>query len=238
MFLSRVYVNPGPEATAADDRLLRSPYLLHQAVFAAFDPETRGPRDVLYRREPELRDGCVAVLVQSETEPDWSRGFAAELARVRVPEVMPLRLSLRMGQRLAFRLRANPTRKIVALDSAGQPKKNGKRVSLLTRGPHWEPALARLCQQGIDRPSTSQVADMLLGDWLIERLRGAAEPEDFQVVDEGLVEDSRHQLAFKSVRFDGVLRVTEGDELMKRIRAGIGTAKGFGFGLLSLAPAR
>lgn len=238
MFLSRVYVNSGPGATAVDDRLLRSSYLLHQAVFAAFDPDTRGARDVLYRREPELCGGCVALLVQSETQPDWERGFAADLTRARAAEVMPLRLNLKSGQRLRFRVRANPTRKIAALDAASQPKKNGKRVSLLTRGPHWEPVISRLVAEGITHPTTRQISEILLHNWLTERLHAAAEALDFQTVDEGLIEDREHHLSFKSVRFDGTLQVSDPDRMLELVRIGIGTAKGFGFGLLSLAAPR
>jgi CRISPR system Cascade subunit CasE len=40
-----------------------------------------------------------------------------------------------------------------------------------------------------------------------------------------------------AVRFDGVLVVTDLDRFSTALPAGIGSAKGFGFGLLSLAPA-
>jgi CRISPR system Cascade subunit CasE len=40
-----------------------------------------------------------------------------------------------------------------------------------------------------------------------------------------------------AVRFDGVLVVTDLDRFRTALTAGIGAAKGFGFGLLSLAPA-
>jgi CRISPR system Cascade subunit CasE len=36
------------------------------------------------------------------------------------------------------------------------------------------------------------------------------------------------------VRFDGVLRVTDAARLVEAVRSGIGPAKAFGFGLLSL----
>ena len=46
-----------------------------------------------------------------------------------------------------------------------------------------------------------------------------------------------HNLTLLAVRFDGVLQVTDPDQLVEAVRHGIGSAKGFGFGLLSLAPA-
>ena len=39
------------------------------------------------------------------------------------------------------------------------------------------------------------------------------------------------------VRFDGTLQVTDARALARAVRDGIGPAKAFGFGLLSLAPA-
>jgi len=39
------------------------------------------------------------------------------------------------------------------------------------------------------------------------------------------------------VRYEGLLQVTDPHLLVEAVRAGIGSAKGFGFGLLSLAPA-
>jgi CRISPR system Cascade subunit CasE len=39
------------------------------------------------------------------------------------------------------------------------------------------------------------------------------------------------------VLFEGVLRVNDPAKLIEAVRNGIGSAKGYGFGLLSLAPA-
>jgi len=38
------------------------------------------------------------------------------------------------------------------------------------------------------------------------------------------------------VRFDGTLEVTEPEIFLETVRQGIGSGKGLGFGLLSLAP--
>ena len=47
---------------------------------------------------------------------------------------------------------------------------------------------------------------------------------------------AKRDLTLFGVRFDGVLAVTDPDALTGAVRQGIGPAKGFGFGLLSLAP--
>lgn len=46
-----------------------------------------------------------------------------------------------------------------------------------------------------------------------------------------------HRVTLFGVRFDGVGTVTDPEALGTSLRTGIGPAKGFGFGLLSLAPA-
>ncbi|MGI6156807.1 MAG: type I-E CRISPR-associated protein Cas6/Cse3/CasE, partial [Enterococcus lemanii] len=45
------------------------------------------------------------------------------------------------------------------------------------------------------------------------------------------------RLSHLAVRYDGLLRVRSSEVFGEALAAGIGSAKGFGFGLLSLAPA-
>jgi CRISPR system Cascade subunit CasE len=227
MYLSRVFLDPGEPVTRRSDAILRSLYLLHQAVYAAFDPGERGEGRVLYRREPELTRGKVAVLVQSRCRPDWERGFAAKLAEAEAAEVRPLEHQLRTGQWLRFRLRANPTRRT----------REGKRVALTSLGPHREIAREEMGRLGLLAVNESRVCEFLLEQWLRRHLAGAAADLEFQVTDEGLAEDRPHRLQFRSVRYDGVLQVGNPELLAQRAAGGIGSAKGFGFGLLSLARA-
>ena len=64
------------------------------------------------------------------------------------------------------------------------------------------------------------------------------------VVPEGIIHAAKpaggdkHKLSHLSVRFDGVLQVTAPDDLAGALESGIGPAKAFGFGLLSLAASR
>ena len=45
-------------------------------------------------------------------------------------------------------------------------------------------------------------------------------------------------ISFFGVLFEGMLRVDEPEKFLKSVESGIGSAKGFGFGLLSVAPAK
>jgi CRISPR system Cascade subunit CasE len=89
---------------------------------------------------------------------------------------------------------------------------------------------------GMAATNESRVCEFLLQQWLRRQLAGCSDL-DFQVTDEGLLEDRSRRLQFKSVRYDGVLEVGDPERLIALARAGIGSAKGFGFGLLSLAGA-
>lgn len=78
-------------------------------------------------------------------------------------------------------------------------------------------------------------------DWLMRK----AEEGGFQVVQtmpvpEGVTkgETNRKKITFYSVRFDGILRVQKPEVFVQALENGIGSAKGFGFGLLSVAPLR
>jgi CRISPR system Cascade subunit CasE len=61
-------------------------------------------------------------------------------------------------------------------------------------------------------------------------------------VDEGLVRGKTgvcphdHGLQLASVRFEGVLRVVDPERMAATLQTGIGSGKGLGFGLLSIAP--
>ena len=114
-----------------------------------------------------------------------------------------------------FKLRANPTRKRVVRNEHGERIKNGKRGVIGERGEliEW------LQRKGVDG-GFSIAPDSLTIDgpvWLSLR-RGK--------------DICRHS----SVDFDGTLRVTDQELFRRTYAAGIGSAKGFGFGLLLLAP--
>jgi hypothetical protein len=48
-------------------------------------------------------------------------------------------------------------------------------------------------------------------------------------------DDQRHRLKLFAIRFDGLLQVADPDRLQETVRQGIGSGKGLGFGMLSLA---
>jgi CRISPR system Cascade subunit CasE len=152
--------------------------------------------------------------VQSDREPDW-RCLAEKVGYLaQEPAYKQFEPAFQPGQRLHFRLRANPTVKRMFL---GEEK--SKRIGLYQEEEQrdW---LARKAEQG---------GFALLG---------------VTVISEGKVggkihrsEEESHTLNLLAVRFEGLLQVTDPAKFLETVQQGIGSGKGLGFGLLSLARA-
>ncbi len=206
MYLSRLKLNPSVRKTR---ELMISPYQLHQAVYHAF-PEDGAGR-VLYRIDENQRLGAISLLVQSEKEPDWQKAGYLTLCLLDKAEFYNFIPDLKSGRTLYFRLRANPSVK-----KQEEGKKNGYRVGLI------------------------QEKDQLA--WLNRKAeKGGFSIVSCHVVPEGIAHDDRSgavndKLRHCSVCFEGVLKVNGTPLFPETVENGIGSAKSFGFGLLSLAP--
>ncbi len=215
MHLSKLLLNPRSRQARRD---AGSPYELHRTLARAFvTPEGtdyRAHHGVLFRLEP-LSPGSRShvVLVQSEGAPDWH-----ELPEEYMLEanVRPYELSPVTGQSFAFRLVANPTRKV---KRPGQ--RQGRRV-------------------GLDDAPTEGGSSPVL-DWLHRKgdQHGFAVPfavvNPFVLGSDALPATDKRGLPLWGARFDGLLRITDAGRFGEALRSGIGPAKAFGFGLLSLA---
>jgi CRISPR system Cascade subunit CasE len=203
-------------ARAGDDPDFLMPF--RKGDFAQAD--VHGPRTAeagfLYRIDP-LPSGRAVVLVQSSKQPDWDYAFHnADYLLAAPPEVRQLDPHWAAGDVLRFRLQANATRKVDTKTDAEGKRRNGTRVPVgRERLPEW---LGRKAEQS-----------------------GFAFAEGDVRVATGYVyfaKDNREDGRLFSVRYDGVLRVTDADLFRVALESGIGPAKGFGFGLLSVAPLR
>jgi CRISPR system Cascade subunit CasE len=229
MFLSRLFLNPRSRVVRTD---LADPGQLHRTVMRAFPPDIgatpRKDLGVLWRVDDDPNAGRVALLVQSAAKPDWSclpEGYVLGPAdafssdhegHLSVRDVSDERAALRVGDALLFRLRANTTRKIDTKTRPDGTKSNGQRVPVTGD----EARMAWLARHAAAR------------GFVVESARVAELPS---------VKSRARDLTLGGAQFDGVLTVT--DEVLFRTRAlaeGIGPAKAFGMGLLSVirAPIR
>lgn len=248
MYLSCLLIDVGDDADRPrPGRLwLRNLYHVHQRLCMAFPskyrksddpdflkpfkPEEFGNNQVhvtraadsgfLFRIDPQA-GGRVVILVQSAVKPDWEYAFHnAGYLLAAPPEVMSFAPCFKERQHLRFRLVANPTRKIDTKSGPDGRRRNGRRVPVPT--------------------------DCLF-DWLArkaEQLGFSVEnsPEESTTVQPGYICANKtpagdgHRLY--SVRYEGILNVTDPVRFQKTIIRGIGSGKAYGFGLLSVAPAR
>lgn len=220
MYLSRLLLNPRARQV---QREIGDPYQLHRTIMAAFPEALPTGERVLHRLDSNPRTGQVMLLVQSQTVPDWN-GLAGKdyllpvdpFSDLENPAVKAVHLTFQVGQRLAFRLRANPIKRLFR-DIPEYNLKKGQRIGLFKE----EEQQAWLQHKGNEHGGFTVVA-ATVGN---EGFRGGWTKE-------------QHKLKHFAVCFDGVLRVTNPDQFQETLRTGIGSGKAFGFGLLSVAPAR
>ncbi len=202
MYLSRVILNWAQA---------ENPYEQHRALWHLFPERPRDQRDFLFRVENSARGQGAQVIMQSEHMPLHSQ--AVELRAVK-----RLKWSLRKGQRLRFRVRANPV-KTIKDESKGKRIKNGISYTRTVRVP--------LIHEEQQR------------DWLVRKFSGSASLVALSIQRELALNfrNNKEQRSGKiqPVLFGGTLLVEEPDTLVKLMQSGIGPAKSFGCGLLSLA---
>ena len=237
IFLSSLRLDPLARRVQTE---LARPYEMHRTLCHAF-PELAGDEwtaaRVLFRVDDD--GGRVQLLVQSKREPDW-RAFSNHLGGARYllafPQVKEWEPQFQAGQTLRFRLLANPT---------FRPKKDdggdGERRGLYREHERldWLWRQSARCGFALPRADTTLRRN---GAPLIFRGRShdslTLDLPTCQVID---LNDGRRfplpagRVQFSAARFDGVLEVTDGDLFRQAVENGVGPAKGFGFGLLSVA---
>lgn len=228
-YLSRLVPNPRSYAVRRD---LADCYQMHRTVLAAFpDVEGSGREafNVLYRIDVE-RGGAV-LLVQSGSQPDWRRLPPGYLASHTCKDVDEQYSGIAEGQRVRFRLRANPTKRLGK--SSGDSAR--RRVDLRAE----EDQLAWLQRKGRAAGFDLVKVRASLGIGAL----GPIEAPDVRVTPADKVTGkcregaTAHRLTFGSVLFDGELRVADRNRFQVALRSGIGSGKAYGFGLLSIGPA-
>lgn len=231
MYLSKLTLHPRERESR---RALGDCQLLHATLMRAFptlpgEPNPRAAVGLLYRVEPS-RASHVCILAQSVTEPNWSR-LPAWCAEDATKSVAALYDRIAAGQTLTFRLRANPT-KIAGERPEGGHLVNARRKVL--RDPVAQIAwLVRAGERGGFDPVFVHVARRAVDG----AVTGTVDVPDVRIVPEAAVRGSSGR-TLGSVRFEGRLIVRDAALFRRTLAAGIGRGKAYGFGLLSIAPAR
>lgn len=209
VFLSRVYLDDNNRETM---RLMSSPEMLHGAVERAF--ESRGPRR-LWRVDGVAGRCCLLVL--SPDMPDFSQlvhryGFPGETPAWLTRPYQQLLDRLREGQTWQFRLKANPVRSLSVEQGA-----RGKVMAHVTTHQQKEWLLSRAGACGF-----------------------ALEPDAFEVMHTQWFRFSKghgHVVTLRTATFEGRLTITDAGAFAEALVQGIGRAKAYGCGLMTVAAA-
>lgn len=185
------------------------PYQLHRKIWQLFPDKADDERSFLFRVESIGQKCEQLILLQSISQP---QATSEELVLLKGPK--EINLDMIAGNSYRFMLCANPTKKIN--DKAGKPHNQGKvRVPLI----HDEEIVA----------------------WLKKQLEGSAEIHSVELVQKNLLHfyknksGDKHVGKIQTVTFLGILTAEDPELLSKKISTGIGPAKSFGCGLLTLA---
>jgi CRISPR system Cascade subunit CasE len=216
------------EETAYAHRVFDN-YAWHKQIWEhCFERAPEAKRDFLTRIDYRERKFRIWILAKRKPiRPSWcpSSGFA-------VKEISPSFLSHRF---YAFDLRANPTKCVDQTGADGKIilRNNGKR----TKGKRVPIVKPEELRAWLFRKAQARCHDEKIG---VDIAGG------FRIVDERPLEISRmaenhfrrkNDFAYHGgVEFRGVLEVTDRERFIETYQSGIGSAKGFGFGLLLLAP--
>lgn len=246
LFLSRLALNPLRREVQRD---LADCHNMHRRLLLAFPdlPDVSSAREhfgLLYRVEPT--HGASVVLAQSRQTPDWTRlpsGYLAQAPDVK--SITALYESLRPGMEFAFRLHANPTRRISNRNTDQHAQWRGKRVNLVQEADQ----IAWLTRKGATVGFTLLAIRALPLGLPRDHVESAALAApasvaaavtvDTRARSGGVVTGKRAGaagLTFGSVLFEGRLRVTDVEAFRQALTQGIGSGKAYGFGLLSIAP--
>lgn len=222
MYMSKISLNRRRRGAVT---LLGNRHAMHAAVMSSFPPGTPTSTDagrVLWRIDRHQDN--VDLLVVSPAEPclahindqaGWSTGGAWATR-----EYMPFLRSIDAGQEYIFRLAANPTHRVSFQEGDGVRK---QIVGHVTDDQQRQWFLDRAEANGftVNESSSSTVDDTHVELVVLER-------------DTVVFRRNSQRVTLRTASYEGRLTVRDPDLLRHALTHGIGRAKGYGCGLLTL----
>ena len=187
-----------------------NPYRVHQRLMMACADDPR----LLFRIEAGEQKS--QVLVQTHDAPTWNTAFDEFDVLLREPEHKAFTPILANDGLYRFRLLANPTAKKTFEKDDGEKHKT--RLGIFKEADQIEWLKRKLSESGSE-----------LAHWRVN-------PRGMVYSHKNPQKDRQTQVHY-AVLFEGILKVIQSEQLFQALQTGIGPAKGYGFGLLSLARA-
>ncbi|WOI63789.1 type I-E CRISPR-associated protein Cas6/Cse3/CasE [Streptomyces fradiae] len=255
-YLSKIALNPRRRTAVT---LLSSPHSLHAAILAGLAVQPVTER-VLWRMENNTPHRA-EILALTESRPSWQHlvdeaGWpGADGGAPLIADYTPLLERITLGKEFGFRLTANPVQTVprptkpseqqearlkahADRPDATDRRPRGFRVAHRTAAQQLNWLLARAERHGftipdasLDTPAPGIEADGPLTP-------GPA----VTLVSRDILRFTKHRggprITLSTATYAGRLKVTDPDSLRAALLTGIGPAKGYGQGLLTLAPVR
>ncbi|MDG6249203.1 type I-E CRISPR-associated protein Cas6/Cse3/CasE [Methanocalculus sp.] len=217
------------EATENRDfwRSFGGEYHAHNLIWSLFTDGPDRERDFLYRQE--LAGNVPTFFSVSEREPVNRGGMWL----IESKEYAPI---LREGQRFNFVLKANPVR--TKADEKGGHHRHDVVMNAKKR-------LQEDLLPASEMPSQQEIIQEAGFAWLASR----SEKYGFSVLNGEVRADGYRQMRFykkkgkrpiqiSTIDYTGLLTVTEPEAFLNALFTGVGSAKGFGCGMIMIRPAR
>lgn len=216
MYMSRIALNTNRKGTMD---ALASLQKLHAAVASGFPPDIPEEGRNLWRLDRLGRD--LYLLVLSPGKPDFSHiveqfGWPGSEQRWETKDYTQLMERIEAGQRWRFRLRANPVHSVkpTTESQSQEPSKRGKVYAHVTVQQQERWLLERAAKYGFD-------------------LRA----DRFSIVQQDTLQFRRQgkPITLGIATFEGILEVKDRTLFLGALTNGIGRAKAYGCGLLTIA---
>jgi len=213
MYLTQIYLNPRKRQVRNE---IANRYELHRTVMSLFPEKLSASERVLFRLEEDTYEKmeCYRLLLQSETQPDLTPLIQKQLNLLE-PQVKEFDPVLARGTKYVFKLRVNPVFKKT------RPGKLSQKMAIMEN----EKQIAWLQKRLGDGGASLLGANISQKEWLSGSLHRNDDLDGPQA----------HELKIYTVLFEGTLRIEYPDKMAGCLKNGIGSAKAFGCGLLSLA---
>jgi len=218
MFLSRVEINQFRRETM---RALASPQIMHAAIMASFPPiDSAVSERVLWRVDKVA--SSMYILIQSSTKPDFTHiveqyGWPSSEQKWVTLDMDRFLSSIKKGQKWRFRLRANPVHSVKSSDDDSR----GRVYAHVTIEQQKKWLMSRVQKCGFS----------------IVNLDDSDEEACIEIKHTDIIRFKRQnaQLTISAVTFEGILVIEDENKFISTIVNGIGRAKAYGCGLLTIA---
>ncbi|MGW0811403.1 type I-E CRISPR-associated protein Cas6/Cse3/CasE [Nonomuraea sp. NPDC002799] len=247
-YLSRVRINPLREKSRL---LLTSPHAMHGAVLYGI-PDAPTDQRILWRLDADDPRRPM-LLILTATRPDWSHlveqaGWPdADGEHAAIRDYAPLLAQIAVGREFAFRLTANPVQNTsdpikpteTQRERATDTKRRSFRIGHRTADQQLTWFLSRTQRWGFDVPPAH--TDPPAAGFEPDNGEQPPTPREVRIV--ARARRSFHKknngtkpVVLHTATFEGRLRITDVAAFTERLLGGIGPAKSYGCGLLTLAP--